>query len=325
MDPSPFALVVSERSWYLGDFVSALLVGVELSLFLQSAYYLINGPFSRGKKLFFIGYGGILLLLITIAACTNEVLGLLMWINDRDVPGGPEAYLAEQQSGWLNVLGTSAVVTADFMANALWMYRCYIMLSGKMWIVILLPASILLTSTVLSVLATVESALPNAAIFTGRALSFTIPWIALTVTFNVVVTALICGRITMAYVAVKKFGRNEAARERWGIVAILIESALPFSVLGIVVAVIFGKQSQTVSAFADVWGNMVGLSPQLIILRVAMGRAWTKENIESGKTFGSGDRAARVWTQSETRIELSKIGPESSYVDKASGFQVASV
>lgn len=152
----------------------------------------------------------------------------------------------------------------------------------------------------LAVLTVVESAIPNATFFSGLAQSFGVPWVALTVTFNVVVTSFICGRLFISYLSMKRLGVDSQATERWGVIAILIESALPFSILGLIYAVFNGLGSPLAVLFGDVWGNIVvsdslvdpptrdrstllqGLAPQLIILRVAMGRAWTRNTIASG-------------------------------------------
>ena len=111
--------------------------------------------------------------------------------------------------------------------------------------------------TVLAVLTVIESALPNSRFFSGRVQSFGVTWVALTVTFNVVVTSLICGRIIVAHMSIKRLGVAEHAAERWGIIAILIESALPFSVSGIIHAVLFGISNQWVVLIGDIWGSMI--------------------------------------------------------------------
>lgn len=109
----------------------------------------------------------------------------------------------------------------------------------------------------LALLTLIKSALPNATLFSGRAETFGVPWVALAVTFNVIVTSLICGRILTAYFSMKRNGVNVSATERWGVIAILIESSLPFSVFGVIFAALDGAGNQTVLAFADVWGNIV--------------------------------------------------------------------
>ena len=80
---------------------------------------------------------------------------------------------------------------------------------------------------------------------------------AITVAYNVLVTSLICGRIFFAYLSVKRLGGVTFGAERWGIIAILIESALPFSIFGVIFAVFYATSNPLADAFADIWGNIL--------------------------------------------------------------------
>ena len=162
----------------------------------------------------------------------------------------------------------------------------------------------------MSLIALTESALPNSSFFVKTTTDFTVPWLALTCGLNAIVTILISGRIIyyarLASTTGLSSGRSSS---HTSVVAVMVESALPFTILGILCAVYFGKQQAPELAFAVVWGSFVvsisfssferifflppnsnlinyinlnyyflqPISPQLIILRVAMGRAWTKE------------------------------------------------
>ena len=157
------------------------------------------------------------------------------------------------------------------------MYRCYYLVSH--WIIVLpgllfggssgkllFPWTFRIESInsalVIAILFTVESALPNATIFSGMPQTLGVAWVSLSVSFNILVTALICGRVFASYLALKRAGLGSVARERWSLVAILIESSLPFSVFGIVFAAVYSlltsnPSSQVVSAVADIWGGIV--------------------------------------------------------------------
>ena len=155
-------------------------------------------------------------------------------------------------------------------------------------------------------MALTESALPNSSFFAKTTTDFTVPWLALTCGLNAIVTILISGRIIYYARIASATGLSSArSSSHTSVVAVLVESALPFTILGILCAVYFGKQQAPELAFAVVWGSFVvsisfskflnvffffitrsnlidyfflqPISPQLIILRVAMGRAWTKE------------------------------------------------
>jgi hypothetical protein len=47
------------------------------------------------------------------------VFGQYMWIEHRDVEGGPPAYVAEHISDWYNTWGTAAGIMMNFMSDGL--------------------------------------------------------------------------------------------------------------------------------------------------------------------------------------------------------------
>ncbi len=64
-------------------------------------------------------YSTVLLLLLTIDISTNAFFGELVWIEHRDVPGGPAAYLNDNISAWYNTFGTTSSVALNFLGDAL--------------------------------------------------------------------------------------------------------------------------------------------------------------------------------------------------------------
>lgn len=88
-------------------------------MFVQSVYYLSAGPGSYRRKMFYILYGAVLLVLITISTAANLFYGQAMWIEHRDVDGGPVAYFVENEALWYNTLGTATDVTANVLGDGL--------------------------------------------------------------------------------------------------------------------------------------------------------------------------------------------------------------
>lgn len=103
----------------------------------------------------------------------------------------------------------------------------------------------------------IESALPLSSVFAKQSVSFAIPWISLTCGLNAMITILIAGRIIYLSRAISGVLPRENSRIYTNIVAILIESALPFTLLGIIFAITLGKNIQESVAFSDIWGTFV--------------------------------------------------------------------
>jgi len=60
-----------------------------------------------------------MLLLWTVASSCNAVFGQLIWIDHRDVLGGPAQFLADNLSAWYNTLGTVTGICMNFLADGL--------------------------------------------------------------------------------------------------------------------------------------------------------------------------------------------------------------
>jgi len=227
---------------------------------------------------FYMIYSSFLLLFLSISLATNCAFGDLMWIDDGNFPGGPLAFYQDNSSAWYNTFGTAADVAVFVMADGLMLYRCFMFWRDHRWVVIL-PALLYVASFVMAIITTIESALPGASIFQGLPTNFSISWLALTVSFNLIVTLTIIGRLLVTYLTVRGSLGPALSRTYIDVSAVLVESALPFSVLGIGFLVCQVLNSDVVFAFAFVWGTFLAVSPQLIIYRVALGTAWSKDTM----------------------------------------------
>ncbi|KAF9269953.1 hypothetical protein L218DRAFT_4101 [Marasmius fiardii PR-910] len=281
-----------ERSLYIGGQFTGILYGVQLVLFAISCRLMTRPPYgAKSDSRFYICYGACLLVLWTTALSCNAVFGQLAWIDHRDVEGGPATYIGEHISDPYNTLGTTAGVALNFLADALLIYRCYVIWSS--WIVVLFPAFLYVGTFAMSLLLIYESAQPGANFFKGHAVDFGVPYIALTISNNVIVTSLICGRLITVKSRMRTAIGPDHAKMYTSVIAIMVESAAPFTILGVIYAITYARHSPTSIAFVQLWGDFCALSPQFIILRVAMGKAWSKGT--SGQlttphlTFSAGD------------------------------------
>ncbi|SJK97823.1 uncharacterized protein ARMOST_01078 [Armillaria ostoyae] len=265
----------NERGFYVGITLGAILYGVEIVLFFQSMYYLVYSTAERKTKILYNAYGTVLFILATISVVANGYFGQLVWIEHRDFPGGSGAYFLANVSLWLNTFGTVADAAANVFGDALLLYRCYI-ICGARRSLIYVPLIIWMASTVMAIITNVISGLPDSNVFKGKAANYGVSWVVLTVSFNVVVTTMICARIFSLQRSIRKYMDAETAKMYTSIIALMVESALPFTVLGIIFIATYVRASPAEWTMAPTWGSFVIISPQLIILRVATGRAWTK-------------------------------------------------
>lgn len=125
-----------ERSLYIGNIFSSIffgnyisflwfgpsttndfVAGAQLVLCFQSIHFLLKQH--RRHKYFYACYSLLIAILLSFALASNCIIGQFSWINHRDIPGGPAAYLGMNSNVWYTTLGTSAAVTVIFMSDSL--------------------------------------------------------------------------------------------------------------------------------------------------------------------------------------------------------------
>ncbi|KAG2750437.1 hypothetical protein P692DRAFT_20831938 [Suillus brevipes Sb2] len=268
--------LATERALYIGIAISTVIYGGNLFLCAYSTYMLMTSSQPIQLRLFYTCFGGLLLLLLTISSASHAAFCELMWIERRNNPGGPPAFFAANLAAWYNVFGTAADCASNILTDGLLLYRCYIIWESSLQVIVI-PAMMYLGSSSMAVMMVIESAMPMSDIWQGLAAQFGISWVALTVSFNIIVTALITFRLLFFHRRVRSALADEQRSVYTGTVAILVESTLPFTVLGIAYLATYIQGVPSATAVGMIWGTFVVLTPQLIIFRVASGSAWSRD------------------------------------------------
>ncbi|KAJ3813288.1 hypothetical protein F5876DRAFT_35388 [Lentinula aff. lateritia] len=275
----PIALPL-ERSIYIGNIFGGIFYGLQIYITFHSVHLTLNSSSNRRTKVFYVVYGILMLLCMSFAMIANSLMGQEMWIEHRNYPGGPVAFWTDNGAVWYNVLGSAADIFGNFMGDALLaivqLYRLYVIFTER-WYIVVFPLLVFLASIAFSIMSVVQSAFPGSSFFEGQDIIYAVPWLSLSCSLNAIITILITARLLMARRRIREIMSEDMSNVYTGVIAILVESALPFTVLGIVFAVLLGKNLPEQLALSLTWGYYIGLAPQLIILRVAMGRAWSKD------------------------------------------------
>ncbi|VDB90022.1 unnamed protein product [Peniophora sp. CBMAI 1063] len=318
------AFLLDERAFYVGNAWAGVLVGVNTTVGLLAVVFLRNHPaMSFRQRAFYIAYVLTIIVLMILALFGNVYMGQRMWIDDRFSEGGPYAYFVANSAAWWNTLGSATDIVIVWMGDALLLYRCYIIWSGK-WKVIVLPALIYLASIALSLCVLVESALPATKAFfaVGQLINFTVPWIALTSALNVILTALICYRILRVRFQLRSALKHDIellslsdydnSTMYTSVISMLVESALPLAVIGLVTCVLVGKGNFASTPFLVIWGTVAGISPLLIVARIAMGMGWTRNTsskLDTSIVFAPAPKPEKRSRRTYTTATTDSTGP----------------
>ncbi|KAH9932602.1 uncharacterized protein B0H18DRAFT_986537 [Fomitopsis serialis] len=266
---------VFEHAYYIGGQFATILYGVQLVLFFATLRAFRRNSDARHRKSdrFFAVYSTVMTLLVTVDVATNAVWGEQMWITSRAQPGGVEGFIATETSVWYETLSSTSVVALIFMSDALLIYRAFVLFASNYFIIVL-PVLIYLAAFALAIIELVIAGTPNGNFFGTRAASFGVPYYALTISLNTLLTLLIVARLlTLARAARASMGAP-AARLYTGVAALMAESAAPYAALGIMFLVPYARGSDTSIAFGQVWAKVTCIAPTLIIYRVLTRRAW---------------------------------------------------
>ncbi|KAF9449999.1 hypothetical protein P691DRAFT_758591 [Macrolepiota fuliginosa MF-IS2] len=234
--------------------------------------------FNRSRRRFFALYSTALLLLLTIDISCNAVWGEVMWIQGRNHQGGVVGWFIEEVSVWYQTLGSTSVVAMIFMGDALLLHRLFVIWNGNWWIMVF-PILAYLAAFSLAIIELVIAGKPGGNFFGGRTINFGTPYYTITIGLNIIVTILISVRLLRLSRAISQVLGRDSSRMYTNIVALLAESAAPYSLVGIMFLIPYAMGSDTSIGFGQVWAKLTCLCPQLIVLRVVSGRAWQREMV----------------------------------------------
>lgn len=100
-------------------FANRVVTGFHACIFFAAAYLIRRTGATKTQKM---KQGAVLLVLFTLGtihiSCNSEFFEM-MFVDDRDFPGGPTAWLLAKYSIAVNAIGTTAFVIADIVTSTI--------------------------------------------------------------------------------------------------------------------------------------------------------------------------------------------------------------
>ncbi|KAH6881239.1 hypothetical protein BKA70DRAFT_1125905 [Coprinopsis sp. MPI-PUGE-AT-0042] len=289
--------VVSAKSRYANITLTFLDVGIQMFMCLYGLSVFLETPkLGFQHKQLRKGRARFIILSFTIWILSAIPASIDSWVNFEDLfRSGPSGIdFLKQTSGppaghrWIAPLNQILLLLYITLGEILMVWRCFIIWRDRKWVVIL-PA--------LTCLATIAIALTPTGVNIRWTLRLIASRILLSVLTNVLVTSLILYKLIQTRRAVSQVLGGVKKPKMYGdVIAILIESAAPVAIFGILLAISFFNialvqwrliERAHWAVFNDVtslfYYSFCALSPQMIIFRVTTGRSWT-----SARDSGSG-------------------------------------
>ncbi|KZV80457.1 hypothetical protein EXIGLDRAFT_583531, partial [Exidia glandulosa HHB12029] len=227
----------------------------------------------------------------TIAFACHVRLNEMMFVTERNFPGGPNAFFVAHQSHWLNIVVYSLYISTAWLQDGLLIWRYFIFWERRL-VMLLVPVPLLVVSFVMGILLLDHLRRPGGNVWESASFNlFTTFW-AVEISMTIFITTMIVGRLIYARSRLTKTSVRRSYQTQYlTIAAMLIESGLMFSVGGIIFVVSYAYNNPFQNMVLDAVGQIQSIAPLLIILRVAQGNSATQHSSLS-KTTHLGHGAA---------------------------------
>jgi len=241
---------------------------------------------NRNWALFHIVYTTLLYGLVGVGTAGNTLLAQQFWINDRNYPdGGPLGLILNEASVARTVLVWDwiAFVLAALMQDAYVIYRCLVFWEWN-YHVCALPMLCFIGLFPTSIALIVEIARPQEGLSSPIAIDFATAFYSFSVAINVLGTISIISRLIRKRKYITAVLGKEHSKVYTGVVAMLVESATAYSVVGLIFIGTFFTRNSLYRMVLPIVGELEGICPLMIIYRITIGRGWTNQTMRQIST-----------------------------------------
>ncbi|KAF7369914.1 hypothetical protein MSAN_00620900 [Mycena sanguinolenta] len=236
-------------------------------------------PLKSQRSWVFIAYVLLIFTLATIAFAMGTRLAQLTFVENKDFPGGPGAYVFSMNASIPVLTADSAYVIMSWLADGLMLWRFTLIYGDNRWLA-LFPGAIYLGSVASSILFLTTIA-QTGSILSVQAANFALSYWSLTISLNIILALAIAGRILyMRHQIHTALGEIHSKNSLYiSVAAIIIESAALTAVWSLAFIICYPRNTVW-NILISPMGQITGISPVLILFRVARGRAWTASTMK---------------------------------------------
>ncbi|KAI0938691.1 hypothetical protein AcV5_000312 [Taiwanofungus camphoratus] len=282
--------LVIEKANMIGMILSTLVYGAHVVLFLATLRHYIYPPSCGIKKpgRWLLAYISFLFLLASAGFILLLQWDLTIFIDHRNFPGGPLAYLQQEGHSSMNLAVTAIYLILNWFADGMLLFRfCVIFKRNRIAVI----------SSCATLIALIDIARLNVNLWTNAPAGYAIGYLAMSLSLNVILTSLISGRIL--------YWRHYSLEPRTkgiyaAVVVLLVESTSMYTVVAIISIITLGTSSPVQIALLPLLGQMQAIPPILTTQRVLSGRALSEENFQSTGIFSVDAQATTEQTQTKS-------------------------
>ncbi|KAJ7071991.1 hypothetical protein C8F01DRAFT_1102101 [Mycena amicta] len=293
MPPSPYygpdedhQTLEYERNFIAGDVIAGTGYGAQLVLYVNCALFLWKRRKTGWQPIILLGYMSLILIIETIWIGVQAKTIEIVYIDNRNYPGGPWAYFLASQTLAVDVMFDSMLFLLTFLSDLLVLWRCWVIWSASgerkiAWAVVAFPAALVLGSFILGCLWTFYSTQPSSNFYTTLPLHIGTAYFTVSLSSNVIVTVLIIGRLLFYRRSLLKsyLLPEELTTHYISLATVIVESAALYSTFAVLFLITYALNNPTNQVWLGVASASQQISNLLIIYRLAEGSAWQPDTL----------------------------------------------
>ncbi|OSD05325.1 hypothetical protein PYCCODRAFT_1465244 [Trametes coccinea BRFM310] len=283
-------LIDLERYFLAGDFVSGVGYGILLILWTSCTVCLWNKRKGSWTTLALLCYITLLLFIETGFSIVQARTVQMIYIENRNYPGGPWDYFIQTQDQPLNIIFYSTFFAATFLCDMLMLWRNWIIWSAcspiktVAYLVNLAPVVMLAASFGMGILWIFQSSHAGFSLYSKQARTYGIAYCTLSLGLNVVLTVLIIMRLLLYRRSLLKYLPAVHSQHYVSLCSMIVESAALYSAFAVTFLVSYAIKAPINALWLAFASAAQPIATYLIIYRVADGKAWTQETVSAQTT-----------------------------------------
>jgi hypothetical protein len=256
-----------EESNYIATHIASVGYGLHIILFAFVTYYTLRERRKVKTWPYWLAINTVLFISGTVNLACGINFNQLAWINDRDYPGGPFNFLVEQATRPVVTVGNCASIIAALLADAVLLYRVAVLYNYSM-LVLIFPILGYLLDNALCIMVVIQVAHPEIM----ASLPLGLPaWVTVT-GVNVLYSGMIVVRLLYNRHHITSVFGPSYGKSYLNAAALIVEGAVPYLILSTILLGLFGGSNTTQNLFIPLLIQLECISPELISLRVMLGR-----------------------------------------------------
>ncbi|KXN82729.1 hypothetical protein AN958_02221 [Leucoagaricus sp. SymC.cos] len=274
--------IFAEHTWLQGAFLGAIAFGIEFILYVMTCFFLwkLRTPINNRQNLFFIFYITVIFTLSVLYVAGLFQFTQLSFIDGRNIPGGPAQFENVMFSLPIDMLANVIMVLNSWLCDIINVWRCFVIYKGcrvPSWVVNMIPILLYFGSVAFGILFLKQVGTVSQSPWDSSGINFTIPYYAMSLALNIIITILIVLRLLVyRHRIVKAMGKGHGSQYT-SLAAIIVESAAIYSTFALLFLIPFALNSPVSQLFLQGLSMVQGLSTFLIIFRVATGKGWSSD------------------------------------------------